>query len=170
MDTDLKSYGLSHLELVLDELFAIPPVSIFPEVPAPQTVAELSERCGLSAPEVDATLKRIAKMSEDIEISPQALAAQLPAQEPELLLLDVREPWEFEAAHIPGSILLVSCEFSTLLPRLEAAARVVTICHHGVRSYSAAMWLRQRGITQAVSLAGGVDVWAQSIDTSMARY
>lgn len=109
-------------------------------------------------------------MSSDIEISPETLAKQLPAKEPEILLLDVREPWEFKLAHIPGSILLVEVDFSTLLPRLQAAQSVITVCHHGVRSYSAAMWLRQRGIQQAVSLAGGVDAWAVRIDAEMARY
>ena len=53
---------------------------------------------------------------------------------------------------------------------LTRAPVVVTICHHGVRSYSAALYLRQKGIAQARSLEGGVEAWALTVDPAMARY
>lgn len=108
-------------------------------------------------------------MSQKIDIEPEDLAARLAAGE-SLILLDVREPWEFETARLAGSILLATSDFATLLPRLVEAGAVVTVCHHGVRSHSAALWLRERGVPGAVSLAGGVEAWATRIDRQMPRY
>lgn len=167
--TLLTSFCLPHLDLVLDEIFAIPPAGRYGAPPPPVTVAELAVRCGREPTEVIATLTRIARMSQGIEIEPEELATRLPAASG-LILVDVRERWEFEIAHLPGSILLSSFDFPSLLPKLTAADCVVTICHHGVRSYSAAMWLRERGVHTALSLAGGVEAWAQRIDPNMARY
>ena len=47
---------------------------------------------------------------------------------------------------------------------------MVTICHHGVRSYSAAMYLKEVGIEHTKSLSGGVEEWAIKIDPKMERY
>ncbi len=87
------------------------------------------------------------------------------------VLLDVREPWETETAQIPGA---------TLIPMGEIAARanteldpdqpIVVLCHHGARSLSVAMWLREQGFTQAQSLSGGIDQWSRSIDPTIPRY
>lgn len=167
--TLLTSYGIPHLDVVLDEIFAIPAQGVFGAPLPPTTVEELAERCGLAHELVAETLTRIATMSEHIEIQPEALAVRLPASTG-LILLDVREPWEFEIAHLPGSILLATVDFAAVLPQLQAAECVVTICHHGIRSYSAAMWLRQRGVGSAVSLAGGLAAWAERIDPSMEQY
>lgn len=47
---------------------------------------------------------------------------------------------------------------------------MVMICHHGMRSYQATLWLRQNGFDKAVNLAGGIDAWAREIEPGMARY
>ena len=47
---------------------------------------------------------------------------------------------------------------------------VVTVCHHGVRSISAAHVLEAAGHPNVLSLAGGIDAWAQRIDPTYARY
>lgn len=166
--TPLSDFAIPRLDLVLDEIFAVPPARLFP-LPPPTTVEELAARCGRSRDEVTAILRRISTMSQSIEIEPEDLAARLAAGE-SLVLLDVREPWEFETAQLAGSILLATCDFAALLPRLLEARTVVTVCHHGVRSHSAALWLRERGVHGAVSLAGGVEAWAIRIDPQMPRY
>jgi rhodanese-related sulfurtransferase len=167
--TPLSDFAIPRLELVLDEIFAVPPASLFPSPPPPTTVEELAARCGRSPDEVMGILRRISVMSQKIDIEPEDLAARLAAGE-SLILLDVREPWEFETARLAGSILLATSDFATLLPRLVEAGAVVTVCHHGVRSHSAALWLRERGVPGAVSLAGGVEAWATRIDRQMPRY
>jgi rhodanese-related sulfurtransferase len=52
----------------------------------------------------------------------------------------------------------------------QRARRIVVHCHHGGRSLRAAKWLRGNGFSQAQSLAGGIDAWAEQIDPSLPRY
>jgi adenylyltransferase/sulfurtransferase len=104
------------------------------------------------------------------EIAPGELARALgSAQRP--LLLDVREPWEFEVAHIAGSSLVPLGELPARLGELRpGSGGVVTVCHHGMRSATAAALLRRAGFAGVRSLAGGVDAWAEAIDPAMRRY
>ncbi|HTD56057.1 MAG TPA: rhodanese-like domain-containing protein [Silvibacterium sp.] len=88
-----------------------------------------------------------------------------------LVLLDVREPWEFQAAHIPGSSLMPMGDVpSRAFHELDPEARIVAICHHGVRSMNVAVWLRNQGFENAQSLRGGIDAWAVEIDPAIPRY
>lgn len=109
-------------------------------------------------------------MTHEIEITPKDLKVMLDAHAPGLILLDVREAWEFATCKIPDSLRLGDLGLKDLLPRLKTAADVITICHHGVRSFSAAMYLRDQGVAGARSLAGGVEAWAEAVDPAMARY
>ncbi len=106
------------------------------------------------------------------EIEPGALAAL--RQGPDaasFLLLDVREPWEFEVAALHGSVSMPMGDIpSRAHAELDPEQRIVAVCHHGVRSLNVAAWLRQQGFEQAQSLAGGLDAWSVQIDPSMPRY
>lgn len=84
--------------------------------------------------------------------------------------LDVREPWEFEIAHIPGSTLIPLGELATRYTELPPGVPIVTICHHGARSLQAAELLGAMGFSDVASLAGGVDAWAEAVDPHMTRY
>jgi rhodanese-related sulfurtransferase len=87
------------------------------------------------------------------------------------LLLDVREPWEFETARLPDSMLMPMGEVtSRAYTELDPDAHIVVICHHGQRSLSVAMWLRCEGFERAQSLAGGIDAWSRTVDASVPRY
>lgn len=87
------------------------------------------------------------------------------------VLLDVREPWEFEEARIEGSVLMPMSEVPSRAPQeLSPGARIVAICHHGVRSMSIAAWLREQGFERAQSLRGGIDAWSAEIDPAIPRY
>jgi rhodanese-related sulfurtransferase len=87
------------------------------------------------------------------------------------VLLDVREPWEMEAAPFPGSVAMPMGDIpSRAHAELDPDSHIVAICHHGVRSMSVTAWLRREGFDRAQSLAGGTDGWARSVDPSMARY
>ena len=88
----------------------------------------------------------------------------------EITLLDVREPAELEMAKLKNcvNIPLRVLEFELdLLPRDQ---RIVTICHHGVRSLTACGILNANGIYNVQSLEGGLDRWAKTIDSNMATY
>lgn len=111
------------------------------------------------------------------EISPQDLARQLafqnqPSDQPKVpLLLDVREKWEFETAHIDNSLLMPMGDVpSRAHAELDPDEPIVVLCHHGMRSLNVTMWLRAQGFEHVQSLAGGIDAWSRSIDPSIARY
>jgi rhodanese-related sulfurtransferase len=86
------------------------------------------------------------------------------------VLLDVREPWEFQTCHIAGSVSIPMNEIPARLTELEEEAPVVCICHHGARSMSVAAFLERNGFTQVTNLTGGVHAWAQQVDGSMPTY
>jgi molybdopterin/thiamine biosynthesis adenylyltransferase/rhodanese-related sulfurtransferase len=85
------------------------------------------------------------------------------------LVVDVREPWEWQIAHIEGSRLIPLGELAARLRELDPRAEIVTVCHKGSRSLMAQQLLQGAGF-QARSLAGGIDAWAQEIEPDMARY
>ena len=105
------------------------------------------------------------------QISVDELARVLAAAEP-VFLVDVREPWERETAALPGGILIPLQELDDRWPEAQApaGALMVTYCHHGVRSLSAAAFLEARGLGPVVSLAGGIDAWSRLIDSTILRY
>lgn len=106
----------------------------------------------------------------DLEITVDQLKERLASANPPLLL-DVREPWEYEAAHIAGSKLMPMGEIpGRAHQELDEEEPVVVLCHHGVRSLSVANWLQQQGFAQAQSVRGGIDLWSQVIDPSIQRY
>ena len=105
------------------------------------------------------------------EISPADLQTRLAAGEP-TYLLDVRQAWEHQLAALPRSVLVPLDELPGRLDDLAppAGALVVTICHHGVRSVSAAALLGQAGLAPVASLAGGIDAWSRLVDPAVPRY
>jgi rhodanese-related sulfurtransferase len=87
------------------------------------------------------------------------------------VLLDVREPWEFQTASLPNSLLMPMGDVTSRAhAELDPDAHIVVLCHHGQRSLSVAMWLRAQGFERAQSLAGGIDFWSRAIDPNVPRY
>ncbi|MFV0441990.1 MAG: rhodanese-like domain-containing protein [Planctomycetaceae bacterium] len=90
----------------------------------------------------------------------------------DMLLLDCREPDEFETACIAGAELWPMSELADRVEELapHKGRRIVVYCHHGMRSLRVSSWLRQQGFDQSQSMAGGIDAWSQEIDPSVRRY
>jgi len=106
----------------------------------------------------------------DLEITVDQLKQQLTSEHPPLLL-DVREPWEFQTAQIPGSTLIPMSEVpARAFNELDEEQPIAVLCHHGSRSLSVANWLRQQGFANAQSVSGGIDEWSRVIDPSVPRY
>lgn len=105
------------------------------------------------------------------QLSVTALKAWLddPAR-PRPVLLDVREPWEYETAKLHGSTLVPMRAIPARVQELDREADTVVICHHGGRSMQVAMFLERAGFGRVYNLAGGVDAWARQVDPSMATY
>ena len=89
---------------------------------------------------------------------------------PKPLLLDVREPWEFQLCRIDGSMNIPLQSVPARLGELDGEQEVVCICHHGVRSHHAARFLEHNGFTNIINLSGGVDGWAKEADPTMPVY
>ena len=88
-------------------------------------------------------------------------------------LVDCREPDEFAICKIEGAELIPLSKFVEEATRRLGNDRdqwIVVYCHHGVRSMRATAWLRQQGYSQTQSLRGGIDMWAECVDSDMARY
>jgi adenylyltransferase/sulfurtransferase len=106
---------------------------------------------------------------QDLEVTPADMKLRLDRGE-KLLLVDVREPWEFEICRIPGAKLIPMGSIPANLQALDADEDVICYCHHGMRSLDVAVWLRGQGVERAKSLAGGIERWSLEIDPGVQRY
>jgi rhodanese-related sulfurtransferase len=113
-------------------------------------------------------------LKPDLELSArQASRGMNPAPgEPGLLLIDVRTPEEWAAAHVPGAVLIPLHELADRVDEIDVPSDtpIATICHHGMRSLKAALLLRGLGFTAARSVVGGIDLWARDVDPAVPRY
>ena len=106
----------------------------------------------------------------NLEITPEELKQKLDAGD-RLTLLDVREPWEFQAAHIAGAKHIPMGEVpSRAHQELDPDEHIVVVCHHGVRSLNVANWLRQQGFEKVQSVRGCIDHWSRTIDPTVPVY
>jgi rhodanese-related sulfurtransferase len=105
------------------------------------------------------------------EIDPQDLAQRM-GKADSVYLLDVRQPWENEAAALPGSHLIPLNDLPARANEIKPpdGALVVVYCHHGMRSLSGAAFLQRLGLPNVASLAGGIDAWSVEVDPSVPRY
>lgn len=100
-----------------------------------------------------------------------ATELQIKIQEAEdLLLLDVREPYEYQFANIGGSVLIPMNQIQQRLKELNPELPTVVICHHGIRSQQVAEFLVHSEFTQLYNLIGGIDSWSLECDASVPRY
>ena len=86
-------------------------------------------------------------------------------------LLDVREPWEYEAARLEGAKNIPMVDIPIRAPlELDPEEHIVVMCHHGVRSLTVTNWLRQQGFEKSQSMRGGIDGWARTVDPKVPLY
>ncbi len=98
----------------------------------------------------------------------QAMLTDEPIAKPHLL--DVREPWEFQLAHIEGSELRPMQSIPNQVEEIDRSHPTVVICHHGTRSLQVVAFLERQGFHNLHNLQGGIDAWARQVDPSVALY
>ena len=86
------------------------------------------------------------------------------------VLLDVREPWEYEKARIEGATLMPMRELPSRVGQIDEDKEVVAICHHGGRSMQVAMFLEKQGFKRVHNLVGGIDAWSRTVDPAIPLY
>ncbi len=106
---------------------------------------------------------------DNLEVTPAEVKQRLDKGE-KLLLVDVREPWEFDICKIAGAKLIPMNTVPANLQALDGDDEIICYCHRGMRSLDVAVWLRGQGVEKARSLAGGIERWSLEIDANVPRY
>ncbi len=127
--------------------------------PTIRELIDYEEFCGVRA---------ASAVAED-DITATALASELTGNQPPLLL-DVREPFEWEICHLPGARLIPIGQLPARLADVNGRDHVVVYCHTGARSRRAMELLRAAGFPHVRNLRGGIDAWSREVDPHMARY
>lgn len=90
----------------------------------------------------------------------------------DIVLLDVRTSEELSIARIDGCVHIPLNELPTRVGELEPSRgqEIITMCHHGMRSEMAQQFLLSHGFAQVRNLTGGIDAYAEMVDSSLPRY
>ncbi len=103
------------------------------------------------------------------DITAPELALRL-EQDPSIVLLDVREPHELQISQIPGARLIPLGQLAARLPELDSADEMIVFCKGGTRSARALELLVSAGFRKVRNLKGGINAWAETVDTSQPVY
>jgi rhodanese-related sulfurtransferase len=135
-----------------------------------ETLEQVCQRNG--GLNLDEVLEHIAASHEldaRIMIEPRPLAEWL-ARDTTVRLLDVRSREEFEAVHIEGSVLMSQPVVREIMAEGTNARPIVIVDHQGRQGLDAAAYFLGHGLADVRCLSGGIDAWAQEVDTTMRRY
>ena len=103
------------------------------------------------------------------QCSAQELQQRLENKE-DFVLLDVREANEFAFAQIQNSLHIPLRQIPERIQELNPEQEIVVLCHHGMRSQQACLFLEQYGFSRLFNLVGGIDAWSLSCDPTVSRY
>ncbi len=135
-----------------------------------ETLAQVCERNGgLDVTEVLAHIQSSHEQDAKIFIEPRQLA-EWRKQDPSLRLVDVRSREEFEAVHVEGSMLLSQDLMRQIMGDGSNTRPLVVIDHQGKSGLDAAAYFIGHGLQNVRCLRGGIDAWAQEVETNMRRY
>ncbi|MFM2381100.1 MAG: hypothetical protein RLZZ143_3683 [Cyanobacteriota bacterium] len=108
------------------------------------------------------------------EISVHELALRLTDHDPNLQLIDVREPEEVAMASVASFTILPLSQYRewspTIASQFNPQAETLVICHHGMRSLQMCQWLQSQGFTNVKNINGGIDAYAVLVDPNIPRY
>jgi rhodanese-related sulfurtransferase len=104
---------------------------------------------------------KISPMATIAAIDVKELRRRLDADGAKPYLLDVREPWEYLAGHVPGAQLIPLGELEQRVAEVPRDREVLAICHSGQRSLAAAGYLQQLGYTKVSNVDGGTAAWIE---------
>ena len=151
---DALKLGFRELKLRRD-----PECSVCGEDPSVRQLIDYEAFCGVGATAV----------SRSMEITVGELAQRL-EESADLLLVDVRERYEWEICRIDRALLVPLGELPVRMRDLDSSREIVTLCHLGIRSLVALEIMRAAGFTNVRSLSGGIDAWARQVEPNMAVY
>jgi sulfur-carrier protein adenylyltransferase/sulfurtransferase len=129
-----------------------------------QALIDYEQFCGVRAAEAEPRA-----VGGFVEITPRELQSRLQRGE-ELELIDVREQFEWDIAHIDGARLVPLATLPDVVETLDRAHEVVVYCKGGTRSRAAASHLADAGFRRISNLTGGILRWQEEVDRSLPRY
>jgi adenylyltransferase/sulfurtransferase len=103
------------------------------------------------------------------DIDPVEVKAKLDRHDP-FVLLDVREPHEYQICRIPGSVLIPLGDLPKRVGELDPASEIVAHCKMGGRSAKAVEFLRQAGFRKVRNMKGGILAWSDRVDPTVPKY
>jgi rhodanese-related sulfurtransferase len=137
--------------------------------PDDETLASLAARSGGHDPADMLRHLREADAHDRIMMVEPATLAEWLKTSPPPLLVDTRTREEHEAVHLPGSLFMTQ-ELQQSLFAGPPGQRIVLYDHTGRHVLDHCSWFRGHGLHETFALAGGIDRWAQEIDSSLRRY
>jgi adenylyltransferase/sulfurtransferase len=133
-----------------------PACAVCGESPTLTTLQDIEFNCAMSSPILP-------------EIDVHQLKSRLADVKP-FVLLDVREPSEYEVARLPGSLLIPLGELPARVHELDPAAETIIHCKAGRRSAKALQFLLDSGFANVCHVEGGINAWSREIDPSVPLY
>lgn len=127
--------------------------------PTIQTLIDYEQFCGMESQ----------NKQDEMELAALDLQTEM-QQNPDLVIVDVREAPEIQICSIEGSSHIPLGELASRLSELNSKSDLVTVCRTGVRSLQAAWLLKDAGFPRVRSLRGGIHAWSEHVDPSMPRY
>ena len=124
-------------------------------------LVDYEEFCGLRGP--------AEQVGEELQITVEELKGKID-QGQAVVLLDVREPMEWEIARLDKAVLMPVAQVPARVNELSTADEIVVYCKTGVRSGRITNFLRDLGFRKVKNLAGGIDEWADKVEPEMPRY
>lgn len=130
--------------------------------PTIRELIDYKEFCGIPREEEEVTAR-------EWEIDPVEVKQKLDRGE-DFILIDVREPHEWEICHIPGARLIPLRQLPRHLNELDSVKEIICYCRSGQRSGKAVEFLRQAGFRRVKNMAGGILAWSDKVDPSVPKY
>lgn len=87
-------------------------------------------------------------------------------KEKELVIIDVREQWEYESSHIPGAVLIPLAKLEAEYQKLDKNSKIVLVCRSGNRSNNAANFLISKSFSNIYNFEGGMQAWTGPIESN----
>ena len=123
----------------------------------------------LDVDEVISWLSESHELDKKMQISPAEVHAAMHSDSG-LKLLDVRPPEDRQLASVEDAITLDQEKAREIMDTWDKGSPLVMMCHRGISSMDAAAYFIGHGFTDVKSMTGGIDAWAQAVDTSVPRY
>lgn len=108
--------------------------------------------------------------AQTVDISPAEARKLLDAPPEDTRFLDVRSPEECDIASLAGFEMLDQELAQEIVKSHNKEAPLVFLCHLGGRSKQAAQWFATQGFQKTLNVQGGIDAWAETVDTGLTRY